>query len=118
MSSNFSHRYLFLVAGFLVAGAVGAAPFIVSDPTAQVVTHCGYILDGAAKVDSVVATSPLGKSCKIDIGAVAVGSHTLTASFVNIDAVYGRSESPMTPNFTFVVPSKSLTTPIDLRIAP
>lgn len=107
---------LFLLA--LSVGAVYAAPFVVSDPTSQTVTHCGYILDGGAKIDSLVAVSPLGKSCKIDIGKVLSGSHSLTASFVNIDPTFGRSESVMTLPFVFVVPLDTLNAPGMLRIVP
>ena len=102
----------------LSCGVVHAAPWVVSDPTLQGVTHCGSVLDGVVKVDSLVAVSPLGKSCKIDIGAVGVGNHSITASFVNIDPVYGRSESVMTPPFVFVVPSGTINAPGALKLVP
>ena len=102
----------------LSAGVVYAAPFVVSDPTLQGVTHCGSVLDGGTKVDSLVAVSPLGKSCKIDIGTVGVGNHSIAASFVNIDPIYGRVESAMSAPFDFTVPSKTLNAPGVLKIAP
>ena len=105
---------LLMIASFTVS----SAPFVVSDPTLQGVTHCGSVLDGGVKLDSLVAVSPLGKSCKIDIGAVSVGKHSIAASFVNVDPVYGRSESVMTPPFVFVVPENILTAPDLLRIVP
>ena len=102
----------------LSAGVVYAAPWVVSDPTLQGVTHCGSVLDGGVKVDSLVAASPLGKSCKIDIGAVGVGNHSIAASFVNMDPVYGRSESVMSAPLDFTVPAKTLNAPGVLKIAP
>ena len=99
-------------------GLAIAAPFVVSDPTLQGVTHCGSVLDGGVKVDSVVAVSPLGKSCKIDIGSVGGGNHSITASFVNIDPVYGRQESVQSAPLDFTVPGKSLNAPSVLRLVP
>jgi len=102
----------------LSVGVVYAAPFVVSDPTLQGVTHCGSVLDGGVKVDSVVAVSPLGKSCKIDVGSAATGNHSITASFVNIDPVYGRQESVQSAPLDFTVPSKSLNGTGVLRLVP
>ena len=99
-------------------GLAVAAPFVVSDPTLQGVTHCGYVLDGGVKVDSLVAVSPLGKSCKIDIGTVGVGNHTITASFVNIDPTYGRQESVQSAPLDFTVPAKGLNGTGVLRLVP
>ena len=107
-----------LVLMALSVGVVYAAPFVVSDPTIQGVTHCGSVLDGGVKVDSLVAASPLGKSCKIDVGAVGAGNHSITASFVNIDPTYGRVESAMSVPFDFTVPAKTLNAPGVLKIAP
>jgi len=95
-----------------------AAPFVVSDPTLQGVTHCGSVLDGGTKVDSLVAVSPLGKSCKIDVGSAATGNHSITASFINIDPTYGRVESAMSAPLDFTVPGKSLNGTGALRLVP
>lgn len=70
-----------------------AAPFIRSDATAQAVTHCGYLLDTLPKVDMPVATEAAGKYCLFDIGTLPAGAHTVRATFVNIDPIWGRSES-------------------------
>ena len=99
-------------------GLAVAAPFVVSDPTLQGVTHCGSVLDGGVKVDSIVAVSPLGKSCKIDIGTAGVGTHSIAASFVNIDPIYGRVESAMSVPFVFVVPSGTINAPGALKLVP
>ena len=102
----------------LSVGVVYAAPFVVSDPTLQGVTHCGSVLDGGVKVDSVVAVSPLGKSCKIDVGSAVTGNHSIAASFVNIDPIYGRSESVLSAPLEFTVPAKILNAPGVLRLVP
>ena len=102
----------------LSVGVVYAAPFVVSDPTLQGVTHCGSVLDGGVKVDSLVSVSPLGKSCKIDVGAVGAGNHSITASFVNIDPVYGRQESVQSAPLDFTVPAKGLNGTGVLRLVP
>jgi len=96
-----------------------AGPFVTSDPTTQIVTHCGYVLDVEAKVDSPIAVVTGGNICKIDVGAVAAGSHTLKATFVNIDPVWGRSESVFSAPLTFVRPASTLpTAPTTLTIKP
>ena len=102
----------------LSVGVVYAAPWVVSDPTLQGVTHCGSVLDGGVKVDSMVAVSPLGKSCKIDVGAVGAGNHSIASSFVNIDPVWGRSESVLSAPLDFTVPSKNLNGTGALRLVP
>lgn len=94
-----------------------SAPFIISDPSAQTVTHCAYIVDSNAQVDSTIETVAGGKRCKIDIGASLAGVHTIKAKFVNIDPVWGRVESAFTPNFTYIKPGP-LTTPDGLVITP
>jgi hypothetical protein len=83
---------------------VFAAPFVVSDPSSQAVTHCAYVVDSNAPVDSVVESVTGGKRCKIDLASSTVGVHTLKAKFVNVDPVWGRVESAFTPNFTYTKP--------------
>ena len=94
-----------------------AAPFITSDPTTQTVTHCGAQFDTAPKFDSVVQSD---KSCKIDIPAsLAPGVHTVKATYVNIDPVWGRSESVFSAPFTFTKPALSIpAAPAGLGITP
>lgn len=96
-----------------------AGPFVVTDPTTQIVTHCGYVLDVDAKVDSPVAVVTGGSMCKIDVSMVAAGSHTIKATFVNIDPVWGRSESVFSVPLTFVRPASTLpNAPTNLMINP
>ena len=104
-------RILIAVLVCLNFGA-NAAPFVTSDPTTQTVTHCGALIDSAAKVDSVVdIVTPTSFRCKIDIGTVSVGTHTIKATFVNIDPVWGRSESVNSLPLDFVRPGNTVTSP-------
>jgi len=110
-------KRLFLLPFIIAPAMVYAAPFVVSDPSTQTVTHCAYVIDANAQVDSVVETVPEGKRCKIDIGSSLAGVHTLKAKFVNIDPVWGRVESVFSPNFTYTKPGL-LTAPGGLEIIP
>lgn len=111
---------LMLFSGLIVlSGATIAAPFLVSDQTLQEVTHCGFILDSAAKIDVSVVSVAGGKICKIDLQSVTVGNHTVKLTFVNIDPVWGRAESVESSPFLLTRPSSSVTnTPTGLAIIP
>jgi hypothetical protein len=85
-----------------------AAPFVVSDSTTQTVTHCGILLDTNAKVEIPVTTvTPTTAICKFDVGNVSVGSHTIRATFINFDPLWGRNESVQSVGFTFERPGAS-----------
>jgi hypothetical protein len=92
------------VSAFSVAIAL-AAPFVVSDPVDPEATHCGFKMDSAARTDVAVAMSGTAKICKLDLAGLGSGSHTVNATTVDIDPVYGRRESVPSANFTFVVPT-------------
>lgn len=94
---------------------VYAAPFVVSDPSTQTVTHCGVVIDTQPKFDVPV----INKACKVDISTVTEGAHTIKATFVNIDPVWGRSESVFSTPLNFVRPSAQLLiAPSNLVITP
>lgn len=82
-----------------------AAPFIVSDDTTQTVTHCGYYLDSAPKIDVPVTDT---KACKVDLSSVTVGVHTVKLTYVLIVPGWGRSESAPSSPFTFTRPSPTI----------
>lgn len=94
-----------------------AAPFVSSDPTAQAVTHCGIVMDAAAKVVVPVFTDATGKYCKFDIASVAVGSHTVKATFINQDPVWGALESALSAPFLFVRPAIPTAAPTGLGVS-
>ena len=92
-----------------IPSLVNASPYLVSDPTVEEVTHCGYILDSNDKVDSPVEVVTEGKRCHIDLAGLPVGNHTIKATFANIDPVWGRSESAESAPFSLVRPTVELT---------
>jgi hypothetical protein len=109
-------KKLFLLIGLLYPLFVSASPFIVSDDTAQDVTHCGVFIDSDPKIDIPVTDT---KSCKYDINYVSVGAHTIKFTYVKIDPIWGRSESVESAPFTFTRPSQTIeVSPSGLLIAP
>jgi hypothetical protein len=108
-------KKLALLALLLGANWASAAPFVESDPTTQTVSHCGVVIDTAAKYDVAVVAS----ACKIDISGVTVGTHTIKATFVRIDPIWGRSESVFSLPLTFTRPAAVMpTAPVGLVIIP
>jgi hypothetical protein len=104
---------LLLVTGLYALCSIAiASPFVTSDPTTQKVTHCGILLDSGAKVDvPVTTTNATSAVCKYDISLVTVGPHTIKATFVNIDPIWGRSESVTSAPLDFVRPDNAITNP-------
>jgi hypothetical protein len=110
---------LYLLSLLLVTPVISAAPFVVSSPSTQTVTHCTLLLDAAPGVDVPVASDTTGKYCKFDMASLPTGDHTLTAKFVNIDPIWGRSESVTAVPLLFTRPAARLTTaPTGLLLAP
>lgn len=108
----------------LIGAAIDAisAPFVVSDPaplSGPQPTHCGVWIDTAARAETAVSRDATGAVfCKIDVGAVAAGgSHTVRASFIVRDSVWGSLESAQSPPFVFARPSLPAA-PAGLGLAP
>lgn len=95
-----------------------SAPFVVTDPLVAGVTQCGVYLDAAAKTTIPVTAVTGGNICKLDVGSVSVGSHTvnLTAITVN-DPVWGSQESAKSLPLVFVRPSAPIA-PSGLQLTP
>ena len=96
-----------LLAALLFAPTAYAAPFFYADVEVGT-TACGIVIDGGAKINSPTVTvpvspsAPTGVQCKHDVGGLAPGSHTITATAIAVnDPVWGTQES---------VPSAPLTT--------
>ncbi len=95
-----------------------ASPFVVSDPLTAGVTHCGLYLDSAAKVEVPVAKDANNASiCKFDLASVSTGSHSLKATAIIKDPVWGNQESVQTAPLAFVRPA-SPPTPAGLTLTP
>lgn len=100
---------------------VNAAPFVESDPQIMgqpKATHCGILIDSEIKIESPVRLDTAGQPyCKYDLATVAVGSHTIRATFIVKDTVWGTLESVQSLPFSFtrpVVPA----TPTGLELMP
>jgi hypothetical protein len=96
-------RKLLLVAILVPATAV-AAPFVVSDPLAAGVTHCGVLLDAQPK-QIVAVTVEAGESiCKFNLAGISVGSHNVRMTAQINDPIWGSLESAESSPLTFVKP--------------
>jgi hypothetical protein len=101
----------------LSIGCSTAAPFIESDPTTQTVTHCGFTVDATPVVEVPVLVTPTGSICKLDVTGTKSGQHTVTAKFINIDTMWGRTESVASVAYTFTVPNGTLSdAPLNLKL--
>jgi hypothetical protein len=102
----------FILASLLLIPVLAlSAPFVTSDATTQKVTHCGILLDSGAKVEvPVVSVSPTSAICKYDVGGVVVGAHTIKATFINVDPLWGRSESVYSVPLDFERPAQTIPT--------
>lgn len=105
------------IAMLLAAGTVYAAPFVVSGPLDARATHCGWALDSGERSDSPVAASGADKICKLDLAGLAAGPHTITATAVAVDTIWGRLESAASAPFAFDVPTTP-SAPSGLRLVP
>jgi hypothetical protein len=108
---------LVLLAGLIGCSNTIAAPFIVSDPLDPRATHCGWKMDAGTRTDVAAAMSGTDKICKLDLAGLAAGSHTVSATAVAVDPIWGRLESAASANFTFAVPTMP-TVPSGLKLAP
>lgn len=86
------------------------APFVQSLPVAPGATtplQCGVFLDTAPKtvIPGTVLVMPVGTVCKFDLGAVAVGQHSITMTVITTnDPKYGSQESPQSAPLAFSLP--------------
>jgi hypothetical protein len=107
---------LFAVSLLLPVSAL-ASPFVISDPVDPAVTDCGIFLDAAPKQTVPVTLSGTSKICKLDLAGIANGAHTVKATAIVNDPVWGVQESPQTAPLGFTKPA-SPAAPATLRLAP
>src|SRR5258706_8277685 len=113
---------LFVIVALMLASSLAvAAPFVVSDPLATGVTQCGVFLDAAPKVTvpvTAVTTPVAGNICKVDVGAVSTGNHTISLTAITVnDPVWGSQESPRSLPLAFTRPAVP-TAPTGLILSP
>lgn len=125
MMAQFSDRTAALIPSIalicaVVAAPASAAPFVVSDATpATQVTHCAWYLDARPREVVAAPKDSTGKPyCKLDVGAVATGAHSIQAAFVVVDATWGEQEGPKSAPFAFSRPSAPSSAPITIRLEP
>lgn len=106
-----------LAIALLLPAAALASPFLISDPLDPSVTDCGIFLDAAPKQTVPVTISGTGKICKFDLAGIANGAHTVKASAIVNDPVWGVQESPQSVPLGFTKPA-SPASPATLRLAP
>jgi hypothetical protein len=107
---------LFAVSLLLPVSAL-ASPFVISDPVDPAVTDCGIFLDAAPKQTVPVTLSGTSKICKFDIAGIANGAHTIKATAIINDSIWGVLESPQSVPLSFTKPA-SPAAPATLRLAP
>lgn len=66
---------------------------VVSDPVDPRVTHCGVVLNTAAKVLVPVTVSGANKICSYDVSNVSEGSHMISMTAIWNDPILGHLES-------------------------
>lgn len=94
-----------LLAILLLPSLSYANPFVVSDPLPAGVTQCGVFLDALAKTTVPVTAVSGGNICKVDIGNVTVGSHTISLTSITVnDPIWGSLESAKSAPLSFTRP--------------
>ncbi len=102
-------------AALLAAPTTSAAPFAAADPPAGA-THCVFTIDSLAPtVVTVGVVAPY--TCKTDVGAVAVGPHTVKVRARRVDPVWGDVDSVDTAPLPFTKPGP-LAVPTGLTLTP
>ena len=105
----------------LISSLAWGAPFVVSDPVTAGVTQCGVFLDGSPKLTIPVTAVTLpvaGNICKVDVGGVSTGSHTISLTTITVnDPVWGSQESVKSPALNFTRPGVPIS-PSGLTLSP
>jgi hypothetical protein len=104
--------------GLLVV-AQAAAVSLRSDPIQdERPTHCRFYFDEQDPIETPVATEAGGVYCLLDISDIAVGFHTVQATFAVNDEVWGEMESPKSVPFEFSRPAGPTGSPSGLKLLP
>lgn len=109
-------RHTLLAALAAIAVPTFAAPFVVGDLADQSTTHCAIEINGGAWGPDV-PTSGTPRQCKFDVASVSVGTNTVRAKAIKIDAGWGRLESAPSAPFVFTRPAVPVA-PATLQLAP
>lgn len=91
-----------------------AAPFVLSDPTAEAVTGYSCSIDGGADQASVPESVTGGVRVKFDLAALTTGAHVITCKALN--TLWGIASAASLP--LSVTKPASLLAPRNITIAP
>ena len=94
-----------------------SAPFVVSDLLDPRATHCGILMDAVPKVVIPVVAEAGGNICKFDLAGISNGSHTVMATAIAIDPIWGSQESVQSSPLSFVRPA-GVSAPAGLELQP
>ena len=94
-------RIVCAVVMLLTSAAAWGAPWVITDPVAVGVTHCGRYEAGVFKIDVPIVAG----ACKFDIGTQPVSTVSYTATAVINDQVWGRQESVQSLPLSVVRPA-------------
>ena len=109
-----------VIALSLVSSLALGAPFVASDANLDTIqpTICGVYINNLAKVEAPVVKDAAGKSyCRVDVGTLAAGSHTVRVTHIVKDPIWGTMESAQSAPFVFSRPAIP-TTPVGLELTP
>jgi hypothetical protein len=111
-------RLLLLALLFFSTSALASPPFVVSDLLASGVSLCGVYMDAAPKATIPVAAVTGGNICKLDIGTISVGTHTVTMTAISVnDPIWGSQESAPSLPLSFTKQSPPAA-PTGLKLIP
>ena len=113
------NRFLVIILSLMSSLALGA-PFVASDASLDTIqpTVCGVYVDALAKVEAPIVKDAAGKAyCKVDVGPLAAGAHTVKVTHIIKDPSWGNMESAQSAPFAFSRPTTP-TTPVGLELLP
>lgn len=110
-------KYLILILLAVSAHAI-SAPFVVSDPLDARCTHYGIYIDAVPKQVFPAFVEGTNKIVHYDLVGIAVGTHTVRATCIAQDPVWGDQESPQSLPLQFAKPSSSTVAPVGIRVVP
>jgi len=107
-----------LIAAFLLSPlSAFAAPFVVTDPVAPGVTHCGVLFDSQPKQVIQVTNEGGQNICKFDLAGISAGPHQVRMTAQINDPIWGSLESAESAPLDFVKPGVPAA-PTGMQLAP
>lgn len=88
-------KKLLLLSLTLLSTTALAAPYLTSNESTQAITHCALVLDTNRSIELPATLNPITKLsyCSFDMAGTLTGAHTAKVRFIQVDPVWGRTES-------------------------